>query len=168
MIALSLGPASRRGLPRLLMALTAVLAVLWTIQIYPRAEALFLPVNLLTAQMSAVILAWIGLPVMRDSTQLAHAGGFSCEIDYTCTALIPVLLLSAGIFAWRARWHWRLRGVLVGSLLLVGVNQLRIVSLVWLGVHSPAWFDAAHLWFWPLVLIVITAGYGYAWARLSK
>lgn len=168
MIALSFDPSARGGWPRLLAALTAVLFVLWVIQIYPPAEALFVPVNLLTAQLSAVILAGIGLPVTQDATQLAHAGGFSCEIDYACTALIPVLLLSAGIFSWRASWNWRLRGVLVGSLLLVGVNQLRIVSLVWLGVYTPAWFDAAHLWFWPLVLIAITAGYGYAWARLSK
>lgn len=168
MIASSLGHSYRRGLPRLLVALAAVLAVLWAIQIYPRAEALFMPVNLLTAQLSAVILAGIGLPMLRESTLLMHSGGFSCEIDFACTALIPVLLLSAGIFAWRAQRSQQWLAVLVGSLFLVGVNQLRIVSLVWLGVHAPGWLDIAHLWFWPLALIVITVGYWYGWTRIVR
>lgn len=168
MIASSLGRSSRRGLPRMLAALAAVLAVLWAIQIYPRAEALFMPVNLMTAQLSAVILAGIGLPMSRESTLLTHTGGFSCEIDFACTALIPILLLSAGIFAWRARRAQQWLAVFVGSLLLVGVNQLRIVSLVWLGVHAPAWLDIAHLWFWPVALIVITVGYWYGWTRTVR
>ena len=102
MIAFSLARPYRQGLPRLLAALTAALAVLWAIQIYPQAEALFMPVNLMTAQLSVVMLAGIGLPLLRESTQLTHAGGFSCEIDFACTARIPVLLLSAGIFSGRA------------------------------------------------------------------
>lgn len=168
MIAFSIGRPYRHRLPRLLAALTAALAVLWAIQIYPQAEALFMPVNLITAQFSAVILTGIGLPMLRESTQLTHAGGFSCEIDFACTALIPILLLSAGIFAWRADRPRQWLAVLVGGLLLFGVNQLRIVSLVWLGVYAPAWLDIAHLWFWPLALIVITAGYWYGWTRTTK
>lgn len=168
MIAFSLGRPYRRGLPRLLAALTAVLAVLWAIQIYPQAEFLFMPVILITTQFSAVILAAIGLPMLRESTLLTHAGGFSCEIDFACTAMIPILLLSAGIFSWRADRSRQWLAVLVGSFLLIVVNQLRIVSLVWLGVHAPAWLDIAHLWFWPLALIVITVGYWYGWARTVK
>lgn len=168
MIAFSLARPDRRVLPRLGLAFTVVLTMLWAIPIYPAAEAFLLPVNLLTAQLSAVLLAALGLPVMQDSTQLTHAAGFSCEIDFTCTALIPVLLLSAAMFAWPATWNWRLKGVLLGSLLLIGVNQLRIVSLVWLGVEVPSWFDVAHHGIWPLLLIGITAAYWYGWTRLSE
>ena len=168
MIAFSHARSYRQGLPRLLVALTAVLAVLWTIQIYPQVEAFFMPVNLITAQLSAVILTGIGLPMLRDSTLLTHAGGFSCEIDFACTALIPILLLITGIFSWRADRSRQWLAVLVGSLLLFGVNQLRIVSLVWLGVYTPTWFDIAHLWFWPLALIVISVGYWYGWTRTTK
>lgn len=168
MIAFTLGRPHRQRLPRLLAALTAVLAVLWAMQISPHAEALFMPVNLMTAQLSAVILAGIGLPLLRESTQLTHSGGFSCEIDYACTALIPIMLLSAGIFSWRAERSRQWLGVLVGSLLLFAVNQLRIVSLVWLGVYEPGWLDIAHLWFWPMALIVITAGYWYRWTRTTQ
>lgn len=168
MIAFSLGRSYRHRLPRLLTALTAVLAVLWILQIYPQAEALFMPVNLMTAQFSALILAWLGLPILRESTFLTHTGGFSCEIDFACTALIPILLLSAGIFSWRAERSQQWLAVLIGSLLLFGINQLRIVSLVWLGVHSPGWLDIAHLWFWPSALIVITIGFWYGWTRTAR
>lgn len=168
MIAFSLGRSYRHRLPRLLMALTAVLAVLWLLQIYPQAEVLFMPVNLMTAQFSAVILAWMGLPMLREATLLTHAGGFSCEIDFACTALIPILLLSAGIFSWRAERSQQWLAVLVGSLFVFAINQVRIVSLVWLGVHVPGWLDVAHLWFWPLALIGITVGFWYGWTRTVR
>lgn len=167
MIAFSLGHSYRHALPRLLTALTAVLVVLWAIQIYPQVEFLFMPVNLMTAQFSAVTLAAMGLPMFRESTLLTHPSGFSCEIDSACTALIPILLLGAGIFSWRTDRSRQWLAVLVGSLFLFGINQLRIVSLVWLGVYAPAWFDIAHLWFWPLALIVITIGYWYGWTRTA-
>lgn len=168
MIAFTLGRTYRHGLPRLLAALTIVLAMMWVIQIYPQAEALFMPVNLMTAQISGVILTWVGLPMLRESTLLSHAGGFSCEIDFACTALIPILLLSAGIFSWRADRSQQWLAVLVGGLFLFCVNQLRIISLVWLGVYAPGWLDIAHLWFWPLTLIMITVGYWYRWTRMAR
>lgn len=168
MIAFSLGPSYRHRLPRLLLALSAVLAVLWILQINPQAEAFFMPVNLMTAQFSAVILAWMGLPMLRETTLLTHTGGFSCEIDFACTALIPILLLSAGILSWRAERSKQWLAVLIGSLLLFALNQVRIVSLVWLGVHAPGWLDIAHLGFWPLALIVVIVGFWYGWTRAAR
>lgn len=163
-----MGFSLRDGMPRLLFVLAVVLAGLWGIQLYPQAGALFMPINLLTAQLGAGILTRAGLPVMQEATHITHASGFSCEIDYTCTAVIPVLLLSAAILAWRASWRRRLAGVLQGVLLLLAVNLLRIVTLVWLGVRFPLWLDIAHLWLWPALLIVVIAGYWYIWIRVSS
>ena len=149
------------------LALAVVATVLWA-QIYPQVDALFIPLNLLTAQASATMLEFSGLPVTQEQTRLSHAGGFSCEIDYACTALIPVLLLAAAILAWRSTWRARLAGILGGAMLLLILNQLRLVSLVWLGVHAPAWFEMAHVWLWPGLLLAAASGYWYVWARALR
>lgn len=158
----------RAGASRLVAVLAAVLAGLWIIQIYPQAESVFIPLNILTAQWSAVLLAAIGMPVTQELTRLTHASGFTCEIDSACTALVPAALLTAAILGWRASWPSRLVGVLVGVVALVLINELRIVSLVWLGVHAPAWFDVAHLWLWPATLLFATAGYWYGWTCVQR
>jgi len=147
------------------LALVVVVTGLWVVQIYPHVDALFTPLNLLTAQASATMLELSGLPVTQEQTRLSHTGGFSCEIDYACTALIPVLLLAAAILAWRSTWRARLTGILGGAMLLLILNQLRLVSLIWLGVHAPAWFEMAHVWLWPALLLTSVAGYWYAWVR---
>lgn len=147
------------------LALAVIVTELWAMQIYPQVDALFTPLNLLTAQASATMLELSGLPVTQEQTRLSHAGGFSCEIDYACTALIPVLLLAAAILAWRSTWRARLAGVVGGALMLLLLNQLRLVSLVWLGVHAPTWFEAAHVWLWPGLLLLAATGYWYLWMR---
>lgn len=158
----------REGAPRLVATLAVVLAGLWLVQIYPQADALFNPLNILTAEVSASLLAAIGLPVTQELTRLTHASGFSCEIDSACTAFAPVVLLTAAILGWRAPRRWQLVGVLMGAVVLSLINQLRLVSLVWLGVQAPAWLDLAHLWLWPAALLFVIAGYWYVWARAQR
>jgi len=157
----------REGAPRLAAMLIIVLAALWAIQIFPQADIVFTPLNILTAQASAAFLAAIGLPVTQELTRLTHSSGFSCEIDASCTALVPALLLAAAILGWRASWRARLIGVVVGVGALLIINQLRLVSLVWLGVQAPAWFELTHVWLWPATLLFVTAGYWYVWTRVS-
>jgi exosortase/archaeosortase family protein len=105
---------------------------------------------------------------MREAATLFHAGGFACEIDVACTALIPAVLLAAPMAVLRATPRARLMGIILGTLLVVLVNQLRLVSLVWLGVHAPGYFDVAHNLLWPVLLILTGSGYGLIWLRATR
>src|SRR4030067_777078 len=57
-------------------SLGVVLAGLWAIQIHPPAGGVFAPFTVLTAQLTAFMLAAIGLPVMREGGTRVHGGGF--------------------------------------------------------------------------------------------
>jgi len=149
-------------------SLGVVLAGLWLIQIHPLASGLFAPFTVLTAQWTAFMLAVTGLPVMREAATLVHAGGFACEIDVACTALIPAALLAASMAVVRATPRAHFTGIMIGALLMVLVNQLRLVSLVWLGVHAPGYFDVAHNLLWPALLILTIGGYGFIWLRITR
>jgi exosortase/archaeosortase family protein len=149
-------------------SLGALLSGLWTIQIYPLAGGILAPFTVLTAQLTAFMLAAIGLPVTREAATLVHAGGFACEVDVACTALIPAALLAATMAVVRATPRTHFTGIVIGALLLVLVNQLRLVSLVWLGVHAPGYFDVAHNLLWPALLILTIGGYGFIWLCIAR
>ncbi len=149
-------------------SLAVVLAGLWLIQFHSLAGDVFAPFTVLTAQWTAFMLTAIGLPVMREAATLVHVGGFACEIDVACTALIPAALLAASMAVVRATPRAHLMGITIGVLLVVLVNQLRLVSLVWLGIHAPGYFDATHNLLWPALLILTIGGYGFIWLRATR
>ena len=167
MIALPVGASAsrRRDARRLALSVGLVLIGLWVIQAGATADAVFAPLSVLTAQATAAMLAAIGLPVVRELTVLAHAGGFACEISHACTALTPAALLAAAILPQPVSRRARLIGVTAGTIALILLNQVRLVSLVWLGVHAPAYFDATHGLLWPGFLALATAGYYFGWMR---
>jgi exosortase/archaeosortase family protein len=160
--------APRRDGRALLASLALALGALWALELLPALGALLAPLNVLTAQLTAAMLAAVGLPVARVDAVLVHAGGFACVIDHACTALGPVAVLAALILPRAASRRARATGVLLGTVLLVGVNQLRLISLVWLGVQAPDLFQFAHVWLWPALLVVTTVGYWWAWARMTR
>lgn len=149
-------------------SLGAALTVLLAIQGDTLAGDVFAPLTVRSAQLTASMLAAIGLPVMREAATLIHVGGFACEIDVTCTALVPVVLLTTAIVLLRATPRAHFLGILIGMLLMVFVNQLRLVSLVWLGVHVPGYFDVAHSLLGPVLIILTGAGYGFIWSRATR
>jgi exosortase/archaeosortase family protein len=153
---------------RMALPLGAVLAGLWAIELHPAAASMLAPLNLLTAQLTAAMLNLVGLPVVREAVVLTHAGGFACEIYQACTAFTPVALLAAAILFSPASWRARLVGVVVGAAFLIVLNQLRLISLVWLGVYAPRLFDFAHVWLWHALLIAATGGYWLGWMKAAR
>jgi len=161
--------ATRTSLPRrpawrLAASLGALLAGLWALQLYPAFGAVFAPFATLTAQLTAAMLAAIGLPVARAGVMLVHAGGFAAEIDLACTALVPAALLATVMTALRQR----VAGIVFGVVVAILVNQVRLVSLVWLGVHAPGYLDPAHQLLWPVLLVLTGAGYLSVWRRVAQ
>jgi exosortase/archaeosortase family protein len=153
---------------RMAAALGLAVAGLWAVELLPAVRGMLAPLELATAHLTAAMLGWIGLPVAREATLLVHAGGFACEIHHACTALLPAVLLVAAIAAWPVQPRARILGALVGAMLLFLLNQGRLVSLVWVGVHGPGVFDVAHTVGWPALVILATAGYWLAWAKAVR
>lgn len=152
------------ALQRLAVSLTVALAGLWLLQLVPAAAVLAGPLNLATAVLTEIPLQALGMAVWRDGPVLSHAGGFAGEIDLACTAAIPAAVLGA---IWLAQPPSRPRrsGLAVALALLMLLNQLRLMSLVALGVYAPDWFDLAHGSLWPGLQVMVVAGYAFLWHR---
>jgi exosortase/archaeosortase family protein len=65
------------------------------------------------------------------------------------------------VFACPVEWRTRLSGASGGTALILGLNILRIGSLGRMAA-SPAWFNALHIYIWPVALTVAIAAYVFA------
>jgi exosortase/archaeosortase family protein len=148
---------------RLAVALGVMLVGLLAVEARAGYGAALAPLGELTAQWAAAMLGAAGLPVVRQSQVLLHADGFACAITASCTALTPAALVVAAILSQPLSWRARLLGAVTGAALVVLVNQVRLVTLVWLGVRAPGLFEAAHWCLWPTLLALVTTAYGIAW-----
>lgn len=121
----------------------------------------------LTAVATVHMLSALGMPIVLEDLVLTHAGGFACAIDAGCTALVPVALVSAALLTSARSWGARLTGLLGAVVWLALVNQLRLVSLMWIGVDAPTWFDVVHAWLWPPLFATAAFGYAAVWWAAS-
>jgi exosortase/archaeosortase family protein len=106
--------------------------------------------------------AWLANSILNLCGQGSHVSEvtitsprFSMAIRRGCDAVEPTWLLCAAMLAFPSRFVPKLYGMLVGIVVLQLLNLLRIISLYWIGIHWPAFFNSAHLEIWPVVFILI-------------
>ena len=98
----------------------------------------------------------------RVADQLTGAPSDLVYAGPSCSGGDPLALCGAAIFAFPATWGSRLRGVAVGFTLITTFNIVRLghLSLI---AENRALLDLLHLYVWPGILILISAGFVYAW-----
>lgn len=157
------GPAWR------VAVLVALFVLLHSLLEQPALDAPLFALNAATADAAIAWLALAGVNLWRDGTLLLHAHGFATEVHQVCTALLPAALLAVGITMHpRGSAGHKLFGILLGTLVVVLVNQCRLVGVVWVGVQAPALFGLVHGWLAPAALLGLTLGYAWAWARVVR
>ncbi len=114
------------------------------------------------AHLGARLLNGFGEPcqVFGNSIWSASHG---ITVEPGCSALEYPAFLCAAVFSFPAPLDRKVPGALAGVALLLAANLVRITSLYWIGVHSPAFFDTAHLVLWPCLLVVLTIGIVAGW-----
>lgn len=111
-----------------------------------------------------------GLPATANSDAVVTFGNgsFSYWISEGCTAWAAALLYVSAVLAYPAPWRKRGFGILIGLPLVFGLNVVRLVSMAWMGIHWPAFYEQAHGVWWQ-VLVILSVGLGWlAWARFVE
>lgn len=93
------------------------------------------------------------------------ATGFSIQVEDTCNASNVTILLWAAILAFPAPWREKAKGLVAGTLVLHGVNLLRIASLYYIGQHDPGMFEFTHLYVWEGVIMLVTLVIFWTWVQ---
>jgi exosortase/archaeosortase family protein len=115
-----------------------------------------------TANITAFFLNLTGRGVITRDT-VVSSSMFSFQIVDLCTAVMPMLILTAAILAFPSRIKEKVVGLLVGLLGIFIVNQVRLVSLYYIGAYAPGIFETAHLLVWQSLMILLAIGIWLIW-----
>ena len=98
----------------------------------------------------------------RVADQLTGAPSDLVYAGASCSGGDPLALCAGAIFAFPATWGSRLRAVAVGFTIITAFNIVRLghLSLI---AENRALLDLLHVYVWPGILILIAAGFVYAW-----
>ena len=130
--------------------------------LYAGQNVLVVPLNRHLAWMTEKFIRLAGVPA-ASAGGVVSLSGFAVEIKNNCNAIYEVGLYAAAVWAYPASWRQRLVGTLVGAAVLYVVNFLRILTLLTVGLVSRSWFEAAHLYAWQAVFLVVVATCWIAW-----
>ena len=125
----------------------------------------FLPWNLrMHAEVSGAVLKLLGNEItVIDRSVISPR--FSMQIVRGCDALEPLALFLSACLAFPVARRWaKVFGMVLGALCLEVTNVARMVTLFYVGVYHPKYFQMMHLEVWQAVFIVLAVAYWAIWA----
>lgn len=118
------------------------------------------------ARSTAAALRLLGEPATAAGATVISSR-FSVDILKGCDAIDPMSLFGAAVLAFPAGWWRKSAGLVAGIAVILALNLVRLVSLFYVGIYLPAWFDFAHYEFWQVAFILVAIlcwGIWAAWA----
>lgn len=157
----------RRPEGRFLVLFLLILTVSFTVVALQTVNDVVVdPYTGFVAKMSGAVLRLIGEDIVVDGLHLRSAR-FSVTIYNGCNGLITSLIFISGVLAFPARWKAKLVGAIGGLIAIQIINLVRIVSLYYIGVFLPQFFNQSHIFVWQSVVILAGVTLWIAWAHYA-
>jgi exosortase H (IPTLxxWG-CTERM-specific) len=150
----------------LVLFLGILLVAFTTIALQPVNDAVVIPYTAFVARISGAVLDLLGEDITVTGCRLSSPR-FAVTIYNGCNGLITSLIFVSGVLAFPASWRAKAAGVVGGLLAIQAINQVRIVSLFYIGVFLPDYFDESHILIWQSLVILAGVGLWIAWARAA-
>ncbi len=110
------------------------------------------PLAVSFATVSGFLLNLLSLKATASGTTL-QVQGFAAQIDDVCTGIFVVAIYLSAVLAYPSRVREKLKGLLLGASTILILNLIRVVSLMYIGLHLPEFFETAHLLVWQSLII---------------
>jgi exosortase/archaeosortase family protein len=117
------------------------------------------------ANAAAAILRLLGVDARADGTHVISPI-CSFEVIGECTAFFPVTLFVAAVLAYPSGWRPRATGMIAGTLVILTVNELRLVSLCYVSRWLPGQEQTAHVAVWQPLMVFVVALIWVTWATV--
>jgi len=127
-------------------------------------DAVVVPYTTFVARLSGWILQLFGEDLSISGCVL-RSPRFAVTIYNGCNGLITSLIFIAGVLAFPARPGAKILGVVGGLLAIQSINLVRIVSLFYIGVFFPKYFNSSHVFIWQSIVILFGVGLWIVWAQ---
>ncbi len=124
----------------------------------------FQPYLALIARVTAGVLSMLGQGTTAVETSVTSPQ-FSMGIVRGCDAIEPTAAFVAAVLASPVALGAKIPGILVGTLALVVMNFVRLVSLFFIGVYYPKALDFMHFDVWQAAFIVLAICFWAIWVQ---
>jgi exosortase H (IPTLxxWG-CTERM-specific) len=101
------------------------------------------------------VLALLGISSASQGS-IITLPGLSLDVKFGCNGLEAVMIYSIAVLAYPAHWKKKIVGIAAGFLLLQAANILRIVLLVYSGIHLKNLFEYIHIYIAQGIMIVLS------------
>lgn len=119
------------------------------------------------AWVSGVILRAMGEDAsVRDRS--ISSPRYALQVQHGCNALLPTALFVSAVLACPVRFTAKIPGVVIGAIVLMVMNLVRIVSMFYAGIHIPSYFNAMHAHVWPTVFVSLSVVLWLTWAVWAR
>lgn len=144
------------ALLRFFLLFLAFQALLFTFELTPWGQAWVVqPFTVLLADISGTLIALTGRDISTHGVVIYDQGAaFAVEIAAGCNGVEAMILLIAGVLAFRSPWYYKGIGLLAGILGIQLLNLVRIISLFFLGMWNETAFEWAHLYVWQALIML--------------
>ena len=157
-------PFSKRPVLRFVVLFVVFMCAFQLIMIIPYVKDTIFPAYLrINAQASG---AFIGL--FEDSVRVnghsISSPRSSLSIERGCDAIEPSALFVAGVLAFPAAIAAKIPGMLLGTVCLMVLNLVRIISLFYIRIHFPSVFEIMHVDVWQTLFVLVAILFWILWA----
>ena len=118
-----------------------------------------------TARITTWSLSLLGVEAHADG-KLVSSSIYSIRIIRECTAVHPIMIYVAAVLAYPCAWRSKSLGAVCGTAAILLINQVRLVSLCYIGLWYPAMFETVHILVWQSLIIFFTVLIWICWASL--
>ena len=127
-------------------------------------DEVFEPYLRLIASISGGLVGFLGHPTSVVDTSV-NSEEFSMRIVRGCDAIEPTAAFVAAVVASPVSLWAKIPGILIGTLALLVINLVRLVSLFFIGVYFPKVLDFMHFDFWQAAFIVLAICFWAIWVQ---
>lgn len=155
----------RRPESRFLILFLTILAVSFTvIALQPVNDRFVVPYTTQIARMSGLVLKVLGEDITINGVIL-KSPRFAVTIYNGCNGLITSLIFVSGVLAFPASFRSKILGVIGGLVAIQLINLIRIVSLFYIGIYLPKFFNQSHIFIWQSLVILAGVSLWVLWAN---
>jgi len=155
-----------RLMGRFVAAFCLILLALFTFELSPPGQELVKPWTTLVASTSTfAIRAFDADARAAGNVVYNQKTRFAVSIEPGCNGVEAMLVLAAAMLAFPAAWSARALGLLLGSMAVQALNVVRVASLFYIGQHSLALFEWAHLYLWQALIMLDVLLVWLVWIR---
>ncbi len=157
------GLGERKPIIKFWLAFAGIMLLFYILAIQPFfVKNIQEPVGVVFAHISSGLLGLLGQGTIANGMAITSED-YSLFIQKGCDAIAPIMLVVTGILLFPSNQKKKWIGIGIGILSLFALNLIRIVTLYFVGVHAPTYFEFMHIEFWQVVFIGLAILYFFYW-----